>query len=54
MLILNAIDNGLACDCGVSRVLIMTVISPILQEIFYLKMGCTNSVLYLVYSINFY
>ena len=23
-------------------------ISPILQEIFYLKMGCTNSVLYLV------
>ena len=26
-------------------------ISPILQEIFYLKMGCTNSILYLVYSI---
>ena len=24
MLILNAIDNGLACECGVSRVLIMT------------------------------
>ena len=24
MLILNDIDNGLACDCGVSRVLIMT------------------------------
>ena len=24
MLILNAIDNGLACDCGVSRVLNMT------------------------------
>ena len=24
MLILNAIDNGLASDCGVSRVLIMT------------------------------
>ena len=24
MLILNVIDNGLACDCGVSRVLIMT------------------------------
>ena len=26
-------------------------ISPILQEIFSLKIGCTNSVLYLVYSI---
>ena len=49
MLILNVIDNGLACDCGVSRVLIMT--SVILQEIFNLKMGCTNSVLYLVNSI---
>ena len=24
MLILNIIDNGLVCDCGVSRVLIMT------------------------------
>ena len=24
MLIINAIYNGLACDCGVSRVLIMT------------------------------
>ena len=24
MLILNVLDNGLACDCGVSRVLIMT------------------------------
>ena len=24
MLILNAIDNGLACECGVSRVLILT------------------------------
>ena len=24
MLILNIIDNCLACDCGVSRVLIMT------------------------------
>ena len=24
MLILNVIDNGLACDCGVCRVLIMT------------------------------
>ena len=48
MLMLNVIDNGLACDCGVSRV---HDISLILQEIFYLKMGCTNSVLYLVYSI---
>ena len=45
MLILKAIDNGIACDCGVSD------ISPILQEIFYLKMVCTNTVLYLVYSI---
>ena len=26
-------------------------ISQILQEIFYLKKGCTNSALYLVYSI---
>ena len=49
MFILNVIDNGLACDCGVSRV--FYDISLILQEIFYLKMGCTNSVLYLVYSI---
>ena len=24
MFVLNAIDNGLACDCDVSRVLIMT------------------------------
>ena len=24
MLILNVIDNGVACECGVSRVLIMT------------------------------
>ena len=24
MLIMNAIDNGLACDCGVCRALIMT------------------------------
>ena len=43
MLILNVIDNGLACDCGVSRVLIMTL-SPILPGIFYIKMGCTNLV----------
>ena len=50
MLILNVIDNGLACDFGVSRVFfIMT--SPILQEIFSLKMGFTNSVSHLVYSI---
>ena len=24
MLILNVIDNGLVCDCGVTRVLVMT------------------------------
>ena len=42
MLILTVIDNCLACDYEISL---------ILQEIFYLKMGCTNSVLYLVYSI---
>ena len=45
MLILIAIDNGLACDCGVSRVLTMTY-HRLLQEIFYLKMGCTNSVFF--------
>ena len=50
MLILNGLDNGVGCDCGVSRALIMTDydISHILQEIFSLKIGCTNSVLHLV------
>ena len=51
MLILNVIDNGLACDCGVSRVFDYDI-SPILQEIFYLKMGCTHSVLNLAYISN--
>ena len=41
MLILNVIDNGLACDCGVCRVLYYGI-PPILQEIFPLKMGCTT------------
>ena len=35
MLILSVIDNGLNCDCGVSKTLIMT--SPIFQEFFPLK-----------------
>ena len=50
MLILNVIGNGLAFDCGVSRVLIMTY-HRFCKKIFSLKMGCTSSVLYLVYSI---
>ena len=48
MLILNVINNDLACDCAVSRVLIMTYHR--FARLFSLKMGCTNSVLYLVYS----
>ena len=40
MLIFNVIDNGLACDCGVCRR--DYDISPILQEIFSLNMGCTT------------
>ena len=36
MLILNVKDNGLACDCGVSRVLILTY-HRFLKELFYLK-----------------
>ena len=40
MLILNVIDNGLVCDCGDSRGFVFDI-SLILQEIFYLKMGCT-------------
>ena len=50
MLIVNAIDNGLACDFGVSRVFFFDI-SPILQEIFSLKMGFTYSLSYFVYSI---
>ena len=42
MLILNVIDNDLACDCAVCRVLIMTL-SPILLEFYSLKTDCTTS-----------
>ena len=38
VLILNVIDNNLGCNYGDYDT------SPILQEIFSLKMGCTNSV----------
>ena len=50
MLILNVTDNGLASDFGVSRGLIMTY-HQLCKNLFYLKMGCTNRVLFLVYSI---
>ena len=50
MLISNAIDNGLACDCGVSRFLIVTN-HRLCKKYFRKKMGCTNSALYLVYRI---
>ena len=47
MLILNGLDNGLGCNCGVSGGLYFDI-SQVLQEIFSLKMGCTKSVLSLV------
>ena len=33
MLILNSLDNGLGCDCGVSRVLIL-IITDFARNIF--------------------
>ena len=54
MLILNVINNGgLACDCGVSRVSIMTY-HQLCKKYFPKKMGCINSVLFLVKSIIIY
>ena len=50
MFILNVISNDLGCNYGVMLGFDYDI-SPILQEIFTLKMGCTNSVLYLVYDI---
>ena len=51
MLILNVIDNGLACDSVVCRVLIMTY-HRFCKKIFSLKMVVLLSVLYLEYSIH--
>ena len=50
MLILIAIDNGLTCDFVVNQGFDYDR-SLILPEIFSLKTDCTNTVLYLVYSI---
>ena len=47
MLILNAIDNGLACDCGVYRVLIMAY-HRFCKNIF-LKNGLYHLVYYIWY-----
>ena len=46
MLILNDMDNGLACDCRVCRVLIVTYITDF-ARILFLK----NGLYYLVYYI---
>ena len=49
MLNLNVIDNGLACDYGVCRVLIQY--HRFCKKIFSLKRVVLISVLYLVYNI---
>ena len=51
MLILNVIDNGLACDCFVCRVLIMTYHRFCKKKIRE-KWVVILSILYLVYSIH--
>ena len=45
MLILNFINNGLACDCGVCRVLIMT------YHLFSINIFLKNGLFYLMYYI---
>ena len=51
MLILNVIDNGLAGDCAVCRVLIMTY-HRFCKKNFLKKLVVLLYVLYLVYSIH--
>ena len=51
MLILNIKDNGLACDCGVCRALIMTY-HRFCKKYFPQKWVVLLSVLNLVYSIH--